>query len=331
MSSFAYTATECSACDNDHYLLNAPYPQILIYFWGYFLQEKPKTNTCKSCRKEFDFWDTALSFLKQEPVLFRQSGARFFGAKECHFKVRLKPDECKKIIFSDQGVPQGARILYTVMTPSGDVQPIEVRSNELERPHYRSELILYGRVFKNKQDPKPSDISILISYLNRSKEDYALFNLLSAYENFLWDKFNEMILPASTVVEDTLNRVISDFLKTYDIKPDDNATKRRFYFNTLLPLVSQLGGSPEETFPELPEKVENLIKALWEKRNEMAHKGRLTDPLSFDKAAELMCSAIFGYRYLEFLEKFLTGDPPAHFIADELEKHTKYSGPKDID
>jgi hypothetical protein len=70
--------------------------------------------------------------------------------------------------------------------------------------------------------------------------------------------------------------------------------------NVILPALLR-----SSTAPQLPIAIRGLLNRLRELRHQMAHEGRLEEDLDRNEAAELLCAALFGFRYVSLVRPFL--------------------------
>ncbi|MEW6058517.1 MAG: hypothetical protein AB1540_18125 [Bdellovibrionota bacterium] len=267
--------------------------RLAAYFpQGYYLDVETR---CASCNEKFVFWNVALNMLKQQSVLFRNWGAAFIGARQLHFEIQLDPDGTREVKFSDYGIPEDAKILYLSYTPTGGVFPIELHGNQPIRWKTPATISLYGRPIPREEgEERTGKISIFVTFLSHSPHEHALSNLALAFDAFLRDDYEAMIIPASVSVEDTMTQLADDFLianKLPILRPSKQVIRE-----IILPLACSLKSAPRQRTHILA-----LIKELWACRDEMAHKGHLDKPLDLEKAAELLCAAIFDVNYFNFI------------------------------
>jgi hypothetical protein len=79
----------------------------------------------------------------------------------------------------------------------------------------------------------------------------------------------------------------------------DDAATYSHQLNVVLPLVAALGGAPR-----LPDHIRGLLNRLRRLRNQIVH-GKLKTPLSQAEIAELLCSALFAFRYVDLVQSRL--------------------------
>lgn len=258
-----------------------------LYFDGKLIQ-------CCWCRIEINLWDFALNTMQKDAQLFRERGLAFIGARSVCFSAPLERGGWLHVKLADYGVPETAKILYAVYTPcGGTVTPFEWSSNELLRPRDRSTIALYGVPREGTEGSDSSEVNFSITFADIPREDHSLSNLVHAFQAFLWDDFSSMIIPAFVATEDTLKRVIDTLLHERGL-PAAHRITLAARIEILLPLLCELNA-----LPTLPEQVKTPLKRLMKLRNEMSHEGKLTMPLHLNEAAELICAAIFTYRYLK--------------------------------
>lgn len=253
-----------------------------------------RTFSCRTCNAGHSLWELGVAAMQLESQLFRASSLAFIGARSSSFFVPLGPDATVTVALPDFGIPASSRILYSVYTAcGGEMVPFEWRSNEPDRPRDRHTMSLYGRPIPTEhKGALESGVSFMVQFIDHPPDEHGLSNLLTACERFLWDDFTGMVMPASVAVEDTVKRAIDSLLSAHGL-PAARDVSMESRLSVVLPLLGKLNG-----FPPLPQVIHDRLRNLRKQRNELAHEGRLKQPLSLDDAAPLLCAAIFVYRYL---------------------------------
>lgn len=277
----------CPSCGIS-FRLAAFFPQ------AYYLKIKTE---CSGCNTAFDFWALAVDCLKQRSALFRNLAAGFIGAQEAFFEVTLGREEVCEFKFSDYGIPEDAKILYLNYTPyGGGMFPVELHSNQvIPRQTFRT-IALYGRpIPRSEGEEGKGKVNVFVTFLTHSPDEHALSNLGLAFDAFLQEDYEAMIIPASVAIENTMGRLVDDFLKINGLPAKHRASKL-IAREIILPLGCKLKDAPVQRTHILA-----LIKDLWRYRDQMAHAGHLDQPIAPSEAAELLCAAMFEVNYFRFI------------------------------
>lgn len=267
---------------------------------------------CSRCHTTFDFWKIALDSLTKRSALLRTFAASFIGAQQAFFEIDLAPDQVREVTFAEYGVPEDARILYLNYTvEGGGVWPVELHGNEPIRRTTPAAIALYGRPLpKSEGGQAQNKVNIFVTFVVHSPEEHALSNLAAAFDAFLREDYEAVVVPAAVAVEDTMVRLVNDYLSANGF-PTKYRPNKLVIREIILPLACSLKALPSQRT-----HISALIKALWKHRDDMAHTGRLENSLDSDKAAELLCAAMFEVNYLRFIYPHLVGaagaPPPPH-------------------
>jgi hypothetical protein len=286
---------DCVKCHAD---ININENQIPAAYFRGILQ------SCPECGSPFDWWDVMLSAILH-PMPFGQQLAPV-GARLTFTRVLLTLNRNLIVKFSDHGVPSDAKIFLVNYTPrGGGLFPLEIHGNNPQRRIIPSEV----RLFPMPMGEGPhgdTEVDILITWAPIDQLNYAWRSLVDAFEAYHAGLYEEAIVPANVAVESKLNPLLSQFLNRNSTSDNvrgfliDGATYGR-QLSVLLPALVGLIDAPG-----LPDNILSNLRRLNRLRNEIVHTGRLagTTPTK-DEMAKLICSALFGYRYLEIIEPLL--------------------------
>jgi hypothetical protein len=285
---------ECANCHTD---INVDENEIPAAYFRGVLQ------SCPECSLPFDWWEVMLTAIRH-PMPFGQQLAPV-GARMTMINVLLRPNQRLTVRFSDHGVPDDAKIFLVHYTPqSGGLFPIEMHGNTPRRRGVPSEVQLFPVPMGDGSNGE-TQVNILVTWAPIDQLNYAWLSLVDAFEAYHAGLYHEAVVPANVEVESKLNALLSQFFNR-------NATAdsvRGFLINgatygrqlsVLLPALVGLIDAPA-----LPDEIRGKLSQLNRLRNEIVHTGRLASTPNRDEMAELLCSALFGYRYLKIIEPLL--------------------------
>lgn len=265
------------------------------YFPGPFFQGQEAQ--CPSCGKRFDLWDHAVNLLREKAQLFRNKGAAFIGGCEIYFNFQLPPGETVEIDLSQYGVPEDAKLIYVVYTPQlGAGWPIEMHGNQPLQHRTSHKMVFYGKPFPSTVDEGGNrhDVCMSVTYIPKTPDQIPFENLSNAYEHFLADNYEEMILPSAVALEFAVERVTVEMLKHAKLSDNLNPSKR-LSLEVIIPLICKLYG-----LPVLDKRIVEPVLKLWSLRDQMAHAGVLKNQLDLGGSAHLLAAAMFCLNYLVF-------------------------------
>jgi hypothetical protein len=271
------------------------------YFPGPFF-ERQQTK-CPSCGKNFDLWDYAVKLLRKKAQLFRNKGAAFIGGREVYFTFQLPPNQTAEVDLSQYGVPEDSKLIYVVYTPmSGAGWPIEMHSNQPLQHRTTHKMMFFGKPFPDAgvRATNRHDVDMSVTYIPKSPEQIPFGHLADAYEHFLADSYEEMIIPSAVALEYAIERVTVEVLKDVQVSDDLNPSKR-LSLEVIVPLICRLYG-----VQSLDGRIVELVVKLWRLRNLMAHEGALNSPLDQGGAAQLLAAAMFCLNYLVFFRNAIS-------------------------
>lgn len=258
---------------------------------------------CHSCGKSFDLWDYAVKLLGKRPQLFRNEGAAFIGGRNVHFTFQLPPNQTVEIDLSKYGVPEDSRLIYVVYTPMADAGwPIEMHGNQPLQHRTSHKMVFFGKPSPDAGEHGNDryDVDMSVTYIPKTPDQIPFESLGNAFEHFLADDYEEMILPSAVAVEYALERVTVEVLRDLQL-PDNSKPNKRFSLEVIVPLVCRLYG-----IQLLDSRIVELIAKLWDLRNQMAHAGSLKSPLDLGRAAQLLAASMFCLNYLVFFRSVIS-------------------------
>ena len=231
------------------------------------------------------------------------------GAKTNIFTVKLRSGERAHYKLTDYGVPQDARVLYVNYTPSGReggvLFPAEIHGNVPTRPWPRHEVTLWPVPFGSARDLMENEVDVFVTWVPHTRHDDTWGRLVEAFQAYVAEGYTECLVPANVAVEASLTLYLTDYISKFVGRQWaerflQEAATYSYQLNVVLPLITSFAGiSP------LPEQVRGLLNRLRDLRNQMAHRGKLDTELTKHEAAELLCAALFGFRYMRFIQSGL--------------------------
>ena len=261
------------------------------------------TVSCRHCECSLDWWDVILSSIKRNFSFFLAYSA--IGAKSLAFSLPLELGKRIHLKFSDYGIPSDAKLLYINYTPytngGSALFPLEIHGGVPIRHLIPNEIFLYPMPVGEGKVGKDCGVSILVTWVPYVGDDESWQNLVDAFEAYGQGRYFAEIIPANVAVESKLSRLFNSFLVKFASKVNvesflENAATYGHQLNVMLPLVTST-----MKLPQLPNHVRGLLNRLRDLRNQLAHDGKLEKPLEQNEAADLVCAALFGFRYLRLI------------------------------
>jgi len=227
------------------------------------------------------------------------------GAVQTSIPILLQPDNYHAIFLAQHGVPEDARIVHIDFSQStGGLSPIRIlRPASSLPPDYPRYIEVYSLPIAH--DPEETHATIWVTWIDQQINSSYRQYLVDAFEFFTEGRYEKAIIPANVAVEFTLNRVMSSFLSKSASKQDvdqflqDSATYGH-QLNILLPTIASL-----IAIPKIPSQIRGGLNRLRKLRNDFAHRGNSDKPVSKEDITLCLCSAWFGYHYLELITPLL--------------------------
>lgn len=262
-----------------------------------------KAISCPSCSKKLDWWKVTLREIHDNFML--NQAFMQIGANSKIFKLELRPNKRTIYKLSEYGIPDTAKVLYVNYTPYSEggngFFPIEMTGNIPTRKFPRNEVVLWP-VPLGDGTAEHSEVSVYVTWIDHSSLDEAWINLVNAFELYASEQYDSFIVPANVAVESSLSILLTKYLENYAGKDrvktflEDGATYSH-QLNVVLPLIVQLN-----KIHELPNHIRGLLNQLRSFRNQMAHSGKPDIALTKESASEVLCSALFGLRYIQYVQ-----------------------------
>lgn len=269
---------------------------------SYFKGDKPN---CANCGEVFDWWELILRHIREDGIFLNALAP--VGARSTVLEITLRPTEFAELKMEDHGIPTDARILQIGYTPQGEggLFPAEFFGNVPPRHLVPHTIRLYP-VPIGKGSHTETRVAVMISWVPHTRGDYAWQNLVDAFEAFVAERYETMVIPANVAVESTLGQILSAFLEKSASRDrvksflEEGATYGH-QLNVILPNMIRIF-----SLPPLPDHIRGLLNRLRELRNEVAHRGFLEKPPGREEAAQCLCAALFGFHYVNLVRPALT-------------------------
>jgi hypothetical protein len=132
----------------------------------------------------------------------------------------------------------------------------------------------------------------------RETADESWDSMVEAFESYSQQRYDSMIVPACAAVELSLSGLLSRRLPSLvSQRRADNEAAGPHHLDVLLPLVAHYHG-----IPYLPRDIHAALDKLRALRTDLELGGVACSTLDASAAAELLCGALFGVRYLRYVE-----------------------------
>jgi len=197
----------------------------------YFMGSKTK---CSSCDRTFDLWTYVVDLLRKKTKLFRNRGAAFIGARETWFTFQLPPNETRQINLANYGVPEDSKLIYLIFTPeSGAGWPLEMQGNELLQHKTRHRMTFYGKPLPDSKECQSAkhNVNMCVTYIAKTIDQIPFEVLANAYEYFLEDNYQEMIMPSAVALEDAVKSLAKQPFKKHRITQQPRSQQTNFLEN----------------------------------------------------------------------------------------------------
>ncbi len=274
-----------------------------------------KQATCPRCHASRDWWFTLLDTLKSvmsRPLIV-------IGAHQTVFQLTLRREQEAVIDFSAAGVPDDAQILRVYYTVEADGEqpplfPLQPLKSHPEPPWIPREFSIYPHTLGSGTIAETSKLNVLVAWLPADDADASQTQLVAAfdayarggYEPYNYDQF---VIPANTAVEVALGRLMATWLTKFASADNvknflNDAATYGHQLNVLLPVMVRSVNAPL-----LPEHIRGALNRLRSLRNQLAHSGALSMPVTKSEAAECLCAAFFGAEYVRMVSQLHESDP----------------------
>ena len=256
---------------------------------------------CGNCGHPVDWWSVLVTMLRESQTM--QEALALAGARWTYFRIELKPDENYQLNMAEHDIPQDARLLSVGYTPQGGgLFPIEWHGNfPARRPSMQTILIPIEIGPKNQVGL--TQVAVVVAWLPSTGGQVPWRDFVRALEAHVAGDYEGAVIPASAAVESGLSRFLKKILLEHASKERvdtflrDAATFGQ-QLNVLLPTIAALKG-----WPALPDEIRGQVNRLRELRNELAHDGRLSEPLTADDAGLFLAAALLAQRYVSLLSE----------------------------
>ncbi len=171
-----------------------------------------------------------------------------------------------------------------------------MRGNQPLQHRTSHKMVFFGKPFPISGEKKNDrhDVNMAVTYMPKTSDQILFENLANAYEHFLVDSYEEMILPSAVALEYAIEWATVKVLKEVKL-PANLSHSKRLSLEVIIPLICRLHG-----IPLLDRRIMGPVVKLWGLRNEMAHEGGLKNSLELGDAAQLLAAAMFCLNYLVY-------------------------------
>jgi len=264
---------------------------------------------CNNCKQIIDLYKIYLNLISRNFLLV--DALACIGANNTTFVIKIKKHEEFCLEFSKFGIPENAKIFFVSYTPQGPIMPVECRfNNPTFYKSYGNKIQIYPKPifeFYDKHKNETPDfndeveVCVVVAWIKNDIDDFSFMNLVEAFENYLLFNFEKAIIPANVAVESSLSAFIFNKLSNIvgNSRTEDflqSAATYSYQLNVLLPVIANY-----EKFNAIPNEIRGKLNELRSLRNNIAHKGKLPSKITKEKCAELICSALFGYKYIQLI------------------------------
>ncbi|EDZ61477.1 hypothetical protein SMGD1_2213 [Sulfurimonas gotlandica GD1] len=227
--------------------------------------------------------------------------------------ILMKKNQINDIYFEEMGIPKDANILDMNLTPSGNLFPLKLMSNN---PRHMQEInnnifsFFPSNIFKEIIPSEREDsLSISVQWILFEEDDISDINLLQAMDNYIDNKPLELIMNANRTLELLCNQIcFKEFVKDNDSNKgkksvEDFLVTGATYGHQLNHLLSLICKSNNLT----PIEKELISKINWLRklRNDIAHRGQIKDnrELTKKEKEEILAIAILGSSLMKYIYK----------------------------
>jgi hypothetical protein len=265
-----------------------------------FLTGKPLV--CQACKTETDAWTAFLATLSHPVSFLHDAAALFIGCKTKMFVVDIARCGVTKVVFHEHGIPEGSRIVRLNYTPSGvGVFPIELHGNDVPLRRGSSLVHLYGMptdapasVLSQATAQPPVKVNVYVTFAELGEISETA--LAAAFAALAAADYVEMVIPATTAIEFSCKRLISDLKAPLTL--DDARIKDKDLLSRVLPQIAKA-----VQVPVLANYIVGKAARLWGQRDNVAHTGRLHQPYERANAVPQLAAAVFAFRYCKLLRR----------------------------
>ncbi len=265
---------------------------------AYVMSREPN-STCPSCSSVVDWWVTIAATVEEN--FFFVHALELTGARTSVFTRNLRRDETLEINLTSEGIPDDAYIVSVNITPQGPGPfPAEIRQHYFAHERIGHSLRLHAVAPAGSRSADSCRIAFMVTWWNPSQDvgQECLFDALHAYSvetlaerDRVNPRWNRIVVPASQAMELIIGRAVSDASRSLSVhtKGLNFSTE----LNVMLPLLTRL-----LSVPPMPVKVVRAVDELRVLRNEIIHEGVTKQPITRQRAAQLLTGALLAWCYV---------------------------------
>ncbi len=225
------------------------------------------------------------------------------GAKTTLFRTKIFLNTETRFDLYAEGLPENAVILDINFTPY-DMFCVEMSGNSRRQRPRGGRLQMYGfhTYTVQKKAVEESKVDIAVTWVESSIDNIAWDNLVSAFDAYADGNIEDAVVPSNVAVEAKIYRYVeSSFHRIASAERIrdflESAATYSYQLNVLLPFLARV-----VDLPILNDEIRGFLNALREARNSVAHKARCDPTLTKERAGELITAALFGFRYVDYLQ-----------------------------
>lgn len=245
-------------------------PSLFAAYFGTGLIE------CPDCKKLIDWW---LAILNATRKHFMLTGAfHVLGAVTTAFEAPLQREAVTQADFVSQGVPEDAIVLSVNYTGHGELTPILCHSNVPRYDPLSKKVAVYGASYG--KDLPDGGVFVAVTWVAPDSDEIGLRQLIDATRAYDAARYDSLIVPANVAVESALGTAVYDWLTAFCGKDRveeflADAATYSHQLNVLLPIACHT-----INFKPLPERIRGALNRLRSFRNDVAHRGVPSIPLT---------------------------------------------------
>jgi hypothetical protein len=148
----------------------------------------------------------------------------------------------------------------------------------------------------------PKGLNCYATWIHNTWDDVSWTNLVDSFDAYAGNRYLEAVIPANVAVESSLSSILSAYLRKYSARKNvksflQDAATYSHQLNVLLPVITELNN-----LPKMPGHIRGKLNRLRKYRNQISHDGKTDEELTKDDTSEIICGALFGFRYIQLIK-----------------------------
>lgn len=294
-----FHAFSCNHCKKG--LTKSSIEHMLAYF-------NEQEICCIYCGEAIDWW-----VIVQETIFKDQAPMQTLACIGAHWtiiRISVTPNKVYQLDLTQHNIPSDAVVLdisgkFFIGNFIGKIAPLEMKLDIRPRHHMPLVIDIFPAAL---QDLEPGEhiLPLFVTWIPKLYDDYSWRSLTDAFHAYISGNYTSVIVPANVTVETLLHRLVSAYLEFIANKSKTKRERVKSFLqdaatyshqlNIVLPSILNL-----TDIPQLPEHVISKLNTLRNRRNNIAHQGRLSGDFSKKEAAEMLTTALFAFYYLKFI------------------------------